>query len=123
MDSNFKNCEINHLIFTGFDAQSEIAGCEFLSCTFSDIKIESDLSILGGKVIDSKGYDLRGKINMMHNVFFKDDIFEDIVVDAAIIKNTLNNVQINRIVFEGECVNRDNKYEDCYIDGRLIENQ
>ncbi len=121
MESSFRKCEVRDFEFLGYDAQSELVRCQFDSCGFNNIKIEADLSIIGGKVVDSKVIDFSEKMNMIMNVKFSDTTFQNVHIQAAIIKNSFNKVEMNNINRDEECVIENNKFENCHIDSKLVE--
>ena len=121
MESCFRNCEVRDFEFQGYDAQSELVRCHFDSCSFNNIKINADLSIIGGNVVDSQVVDLSEKMNMIMNVKFSDTTFQNVHMQAAILKNSFNKIEMNNVNMDKECVIENNKYENCYIDNKLVE--
>ncbi len=118
MDSSFKQCEVRDFAFSGYSAQSEIVGCKFDSCCFTNIRVEADLSILGGEIKNSKGTNLLGKMNMIMRVKMSDSAVQKVDLEAAIIINTFHKTVFNNIKMKEESVVKENTFENCIMDNK-----
>lgn len=119
LSNNFFNgCKISDFGLFGYDEQSEIIDNYFENCTFSNICIKADLSILGGHVDNCTGNRIDCKMNMVFETMFSNCNFEDVKVDVAIKKNTFHFVNINNFDFEG--VNEKNQFQDCFVNNETI---
>ena len=122
MDSCFSQCEVKDFVFKGYDAQSEIIRCKFDYCQFNCIRVEADLSILSGEIISSEGIDLSGKMNIVMSTKTCDSSFQEVDIQAAIMKNSFRKTEFNHIKIEEDSVVKDNMFEDCYLDNKLMKN-
>lgn len=121
MDSRFNQCVVRDFELMGYNPQSEIVDCTFDSCNFSKVKVETDLTISGGEIIKSSGNELDCKINMIFEVKFANSKFSNVNIEAAILDNLFSEVEITDIDLKERCVIKNNKYEKCYIDSKLVE--
>lgn len=117
----FHECKLCDFDLSG-DQQSEIEDSDFEACIFANIKIEADLSILGGNFKNCVGNDVNCKMGELLNVRFCDSKFENFTLDAAIQSSSFNGVEIKNLCFEG-VANKKNKFENCYVDNKLVEEQ
>lgn len=123
MDSSFKQCEVRNLELIGYNPQSEIADCIFDSCDFSKIRIETDLTISGGQIIRARGDELNCKMNMLFEVKITDSSFSNIDIEAAILRNSLSKVEMTSIDLKERSVVKDNTFENCFVDNKLVKNE
>lgn len=114
----FNRCKIHDFEFLGYDEQSEILNSTFENCSFSNINIKADLTMSGGWIEDSTGEKVECIMNSMFEVKFRDDKFQNVNINMAIIKNSFRDVEIQKfqnIDLGEEPVCRGNVFENCYL--------
>ncbi len=119
-DTNFSKCKIHNLDIEGFTYQSEMVDCQFEDCIFENINIHTDLTISGGCMKECSGKNLECVMNLLFEISFSADKFEDISINVAVMKNKFSGVEIQNlkhIDMGEEPVWKENEFEACVING------
>lgn len=125
-DSGFSRCRIHDLNMEGFTYQSEIIDCQFEDCIFETINIHADLAFLGGGMNRCTGKKLECVMHEIFHMSFLEDKFEDISINVAVMGNKFSHVEIlnlKHIDMGEEPVWKENKFEDCVINGEVRDGE
>lgn len=125
-NTEFRKCRIHNLDMNGFTYQSEIIDCRFEDCIFERLNIHADLAFLGGEMNRCTGKNLECFMHEVFHMLFTEDKFEDVSINAAVMKNKFNRVEIQNlkhIDMGEEPVWKDNKFEECIINGEVRDGE
>lgn len=98
----FRECNFDNIRIEGFTYQSDIMDSNFYKCNFMKLIINSDISVQGGKICDSKIEHIESKINMLLELEVSNCVADEIQLDSAVLKCKFDTVEIKKLIYQGE---------------------